>query len=166
MQNLSFYLDTAKTRNGIKSDAKLAHALSVHPTSIVQWRNGRAMISEKNMLNLAKMVGVSKEQALLELSYWNADDEGKAVYQGLMKRLGVTAAALAALMVVSVPQANAAFNPVHHMTDTIPYVKDTVYYGKAKKIIKRIQACFQRLFKGFFSGFEYRFSTTYMLTLN
>ena len=132
MKNLEFYLEAAKKNHEIKSDAKLASALGISTTSVLQWRYGRSFPADETMVRLAALAGISKEQALLELSYWRADGEAKETYAGLIKRLGVLSAATMLIISLNKPvKAHELNQNINHS-----FSKEYTLSHKLKKLIK------------------------------
>jgi len=80
MHPLSWYLDTAKQRQGIQSDNQLAQRLGISQSSVVLYRKGRAVPGEKRMLDLTGLCVSSPAVALLDRSLWiyRNDDEQAA----------------------------------------------------------------------------------------
>lgn len=137
MLTIQDYLDRACERHRFWSGRELARALDVSAATQNAWRTGRSLPEEDAMMKLAHFAGVSPEQALLELSYWRADGEAKDTYEKLIKRLGVTAAALA-LLICSTNSALAA--PI------------AVTYPVAHCILWKLLGQIKAVFKQFFLG--------------
>ena len=72
---LTEMLDMARERAGISSDTRLAAAVGVHQTAVVQWRRGTATPTPSKLVRLAELAGVSPAVALLHRASWQADDQ-------------------------------------------------------------------------------------------
>ena len=83
MLTVDEYCDKAKKRNDIKSDRKLAEALSIAHTSLNQYRTKRAWPSDNTMIKLAKLAGLDPTQSLLYLSAWRTTGEALELYKEL-----------------------------------------------------------------------------------
>lgn len=118
-------MDTAKAKNGISSDNKLAKAIGTSQPTIFRFRQGFGYPSEENMMKLGELAGIDRASALLLLNMWKAEGEAKNTYRDILSRLS-TAAALCFIMAIVATPANAkVYSPI-----MFHYVKDTVYYGK------------------------------------
>jgi hypothetical protein len=96
MRKIQDYLDAAIEKQELGSDRQLSLLMDISQSSVTFWRTGKSLPSDKLMVQLAELAGITPEQALLELSYWKADaEEVKSVYRSLMQK---TAGALAALL--------------------------------------------------------------------
>ena len=102
MHSLDWYIDAAKTRNGIASDNQLSRKIGINASSIFQWRMGRAWPKEEFMLVLADLAGVSEETALTDLHIWSAKSaRTKEIWQTIARKVGTTAATLAIVILAS-----------------------------------------------------------------
>jgi len=125
MQAITDYIEKAKKKIGTSSDRELARFLGLNPSICSVWRTGKNP-SEKVMIELANLAGVTKEQALLELSYWKADGEAKNTYSMLLKRL-VSGVALCAFFLGSTPySAKASDLEKCHNGSEIIYIMETI----------------------------------------
>tara|TARA_R110002124_G_scaffold14054_2_gene63230 strand:- start:179 stop:574 length:396 start_codon:yes stop_codon:yes gene_type:complete len=100
MNDIEFYIDTAKEAYRANSDRKLSVALGLNAGAVGFWRRGVALPNDNTMVRLADLAGVSKEQALLELSYWRSEGEAKETYGEILKKvsLGATVSAFAMIL--------------------------------------------------------------------
>lgn len=116
MHDLNWYLDTAKNRAGIASDAKLAQALGIAQPGVPKMRKGRHLPGARTMQRLAELARVPEEQAAADLALWHAERDPDARWmvenlERLFQRVSGTAAALALLFVLTNPgTADAATN--------------------------------------------------------
>lgn len=122
MLNLEAYINRAIDNQELQSDRHLGRVLGVSPSTVAIWRAGKSLPTDETMVKLAGLAKVSKEQALLELSYWRAEGEAKDTYESLIKRLGVTAAAVT-LVILS------GFVPTTANANSNIMSNDVVYYG-------------------------------------
>ena len=125
MKNINDYIDLARKKHSLKSDRRLSAALGLSEVAVQRWRAGVSIPSDDTMVKLADMAGISKEQALLELSYWRADGEAKSTYKMLLKRLVPTAACLAFILgsTTSPALSDNTAKMSHQGSDFIYYVK-------------------------------------------
>ncbi len=122
MKDIKFYIDLAIEKHSIKSDRKLSAQLELSPMAVQRWRKGFSLPSDDTMVKLAEMCGISKEQALLELSYWRSEGEAKSTYKMLLKKLSATAACAAMTLVLSTSPAHAADGASSNITESIVYI--------------------------------------------
>lgn len=150
MKTIQDYIELARERNRLWSDRELGRVLNLSGGAVTTWRSGRSLPKEKQMLALAKLAGISTEQALFELSYWNADDEEtRMVYKGLISNLkGVLTVLIivfAALITLVKPAQASGLTNVLLQQDA-PYLclKCTLSH-KLRKAVDAVKAFLSRL---------------------
>lgn len=82
MMTIDRYLDDAKSARDIRSDRELSAFLTNYPTTVSQYRKGRAWPSVERMIRIAELGGHSPEEAIIDLLAWKAaadDHHTKAV---------------------------------------------------------------------------------------
>jgi hypothetical protein len=95
MQNIDWYLDTARSRNGITSDNKLGPKIGVSSPNISSFRNRKSWPSDETMFALAELAGVPAMVALADLNVWRAKSPRvQAAYMQLAEKLAHIAAML------------------------------------------------------------------------
>jgi len=100
------YLDKARLKLEVETDAQLAHALDVSPAQVCRLRDGSRLPSDALMLQLVELSGESKEVALLELAAARAPSiEVRDVFLNLRNK--VFAAFIGALLMLSAGSAQA-----------------------------------------------------------
>ncbi len=86
--DLQEYLDRARSRLGISSDAKLARALSIDPTAVSAYRRNIAFPLPETMLLLAQLAEVNPAEAMLDVAAWRCSrGETRKIYEGIKKQL-------------------------------------------------------------------------------
>jgi len=128
------YINAAKARAGFKSDRALGMALGGSVDLVAAWRNtARKYPSDEKMLRLADMAGIPRDQALLDLADWKADETTRATWRLIRAKLASVAAAVLLVFLVPsfVPSGNVALG-------------QTVYYGKWRALISALESAFFR----------------------
>lgn len=86
--HLHDYLDRARSRLGLTSDAKLARALGVSPRAISAYRLNIAHPMPETMLLLARLANVNPSEAMLDVAAWRCSGgETRRIYEGIKKQL-------------------------------------------------------------------------------
>ena len=110
MRDINYYLDTAKKKNGFKSDLQLNRELGFKGSMVSFLRKGKSHISDEKMIELARLAGENPELALMDLNYMRADGEAKTTYKRMIELLRKSLhmlSVIVVLMVASTPS-NAA----------------------------------------------------------
>lgn len=82
---LNDYLDAARARLNLPSDAKLAVALDVHATTVHGYRRKGDLPDDGTFLRLAVLAGVDESRALLDLNIMRAKtNRVREVYQKIL----------------------------------------------------------------------------------
>ncbi len=87
MLTLEAYINRAIENNELQSDRHLGRVLSVSPSTVAIWRAGKSLPTDATMIKLADLADITREQALLELSYWRAGTEAQTVYKSLLSKI-------------------------------------------------------------------------------
>ena len=104
-RDIQWYLEKAKEKQGVPSNAKLAYLIGITPPSLAGWNRGYTLPAPEKMVKLAELARVPAEVALADLGSWHAEKDGPAAaaYQAMIKamekatRFGKTAALWGAL---------------------------------------------------------------------
>lgn len=103
MQNVIEYIDAAREQQHLKSDRALARSLGITATALFRIRAGHGLPSDKTMMRLAALAGVSAEQALMDLNAWRSKGtDAEAIYQRIGRAVSLFAKASVLAMVVAV----------------------------------------------------------------
>jgi len=136
MRTLEWYLDTAKTRNDIDSDRKLAQRLDLNPSQINFYRNKDMKPKTTILIKIAKLAGVSPDVALTDRALWLAESDEERNYWERLATLaqkaavaGVSIGALLSMLAGAPAPATAGTNPAQ--TDKTS--AESVYYGKRRR---------------------------------
>ncbi len=92
MATLSYYLDMAKSAAGVDSDRALARQMDISTGHAAAWRTGRAFPTDKNMVKLAELAGLSPLEALVDLNIMRNEGAAKALYSELRDKVSSRAA--------------------------------------------------------------------------
>lgn len=93
---LSEYLDRARANHGLRSDRELGRLLGFQGAAISQWRSKRSWPTEENMVRLADLAGVERQQAIIELAMWRAaSPEVRSTYEAIRDALAKTGSLVA-----------------------------------------------------------------------
>ena len=95
--DLSAYLDAARARAGITSDAQLARAIGIASPTLLSYRRGFVMPSSEKMLRIADLAGVPPEVALVDRMEWQADG---AASRDIVARIRASIAGIAACILL------------------------------------------------------------------
>lgn len=131
------FIELAKERAGIRTDAELARRLGKNRVMIAQYRNGDVLPGEDTMLKLARIIWPGddetsqrqRDQSLLYLQVWNTQKafrspDARAAYERLLVFFQHNAAALfLALALLFAPPALA-------LGTSDINAGGSVYYGK------------------------------------
>jgi len=101
MKKIKNYIELAHKKTGIKSQNQLARKIGISGASLSRIASGASIPSEGTILKLADLAGVSKEQALLERSYWLADAETKPIYHKILEGVKKGAAVILLMQALS-----------------------------------------------------------------
>ena len=144
MKSLIDYIELAKEKSNLTSDRALSLEIGISNSNICSWRKGHTVPKEKQLLKLAELAGISKEQAVIEWSFWKADIETKPVYENILKRIAswILPATLFGSILIESGTANASeiqalsssyapiLTPIVIGAICIKICKYNVYYGK------------------------------------
>ncbi len=133
MKTVADYVQIAMEKHSIKSEGQLSLSLGLSRVSVNTWMTGRSFPNDQTMIKLAEMCDISKEQALLELSYWRADGEVKTTYKSILDKMKSAACVLGLLAIM--PNSANAESPAPEKVS--PVNSAFVYYGKYSKLFKR-----------------------------
>lgn len=121
------YIDEAKRHSDLPSDRQLAKIMGVNPSTLAQYRSGRALPTDATMLHLSDLAGIPHDQALLDLALMRSNSEpARKVLLNLKKKLVTTACAVGLLTALTLTPSPASASPANAMN----LQSFTVYYGK------------------------------------
>lgn len=87
-RDIIWYLDTAKARQGFKSDRQLSSALGYSSAVAHQLRSRFTPPSDETMVKLATMAGVPASEALMDLNIWRSKStEVRSAYEKIAAQL-------------------------------------------------------------------------------
>lgn len=72
MHSIYDYIDAAKAKSGISTDAELSRALGLSTPQVGFWKKKKSMPSCESMIKLAEMGEMDPNKALIELGFWGA----------------------------------------------------------------------------------------------
>lgn len=154
MKTTCHFLDAVKTRHALPSDYALAKKLGITSQSITQYRNGRLLLSDSMAITVANLLEIDPAIVISSAHAERAKKpEERAIWEGIIERLGGVAAALVlgVGLVSAPPQAEAAQAPISHNSMTnLHYVKSRKTRNRKTKIAKR-PTFSELLFPGLFS---------------
>jgi hypothetical protein len=88
MRDISFYIDTAKEKQGLKSDNELQRAMGYKGSQISFFRSGKSGISDDKMIQLARLGGHDETTALMDLNMWRASTPAvQSAYANILQKL-------------------------------------------------------------------------------
>lgn len=129
-------MDTAKSKNSLKSDRALAIAIGASQPTVFRIRQGFGYPSEQNMMKLGELAGMTKAEALLLLNMWKAEGEAKATYSDLLRRLAAVAGCFVIVTILGFSGPANAQIQTTKTSDMLPLHGYTVYYGKLKRFLR------------------------------
>lgn len=91
MRNFNDYAEKAIGRYGLTGYNNLAREIGIKKSSMSALRSGKACPTEENMIKLAELAGMPKEEALIDLNLWRSKDkpELQKIWQRLAKMIGL-----------------------------------------------------------------------------
>lgn len=94
--NFTDYAEKAINRYGLTGYNNLAREIGIKKSSMSALRAGKTCPTEENMIRLAELAGMPKEEALIDLNLWRSKDkpEVQKIWQCLSKMIGCFAATL------------------------------------------------------------------------
>jgi predicted transcriptional regulator len=147
-------LDELKARNGGASDYAIAKMLGITRSSVSKYRNKLGSFDDSVAIRVANLLEIDPA---IVISSMHAErsrmPEERAIWEGIIERLGGVAAALAlgVGLVSAPPQAEAAQAPISHNSMTnLHYVKSRKTRNRKNKTAKR-PTFSELLFPGLFS---------------
>lgn len=119
MRSIDEYLDAAKLRNNVPSDAQLSTLVGVRQSVISCMRTRRSWPSDATMVRIAELAGVDPHEGLVDLSIWRNGDNGhvQALWADLKKKLTPIAASLCLIMGLSAALPHEAKAAPHSVSD-------------------------------------------------
>lgn len=106
------YLDAARTRAGLPSDYALAKRLSVKPSAVSNWRNGRAVPEPLIAYHLAELSDIAPIRVLADLELERAErghrDDAAAGWRDILAKIGGVAASFVVVAGLSAPSPSQA----------------------------------------------------------
>lgn len=100
MRDFNWYVDTAKQKNNIKSNNKLALELNITGAALSILTQEKSVPSPETMVKISKLAGVEPSIALAERSVWMSTGEPKKAYTKILHSL--QRVALSALLATAV----------------------------------------------------------------
>lgn len=108
MRSVQDYILEAKKKAHIPSNNRLAQEIKIAGPSLVNISKGKGLPAEETLLKIADLAGISREEALLDLSIWRAKSpEAKSTWENIKKLLNTAAMAGSMLYITA---SNAAEN--------------------------------------------------------
>lgn len=88
--NFTDYAEKAINRYGLTGYNNLAREIGIKKSSMSALRAGKTCPTEENMIRLAELAGMPKEEALIDLNLWRSKDkpEVQKIWQRLSKMIG------------------------------------------------------------------------------
>lgn len=95
MRDFKNYVERAKKNQDLTSDAKLAQRIKITGASLSNMINKKISPSEETLIKIADLAGISREEALLDLSIWRAKSEDvKNTWEKIRELLKIAAMSL------------------------------------------------------------------------
>lgn len=79
MRTFDDYLSEARRKQNVASNNQIAALLGISGTSISRLSKGINLPADETMLKLAKLAGISKDEALVDLAIWRAGENSEAL---------------------------------------------------------------------------------------
>lgn len=100
---LDEYLDGARSRGSIPTDAALARVLGVTPQGLFMWRRGMTHPQPGIMVRLAELAGIPPALALADRAGWQADTPAARQAADALRRIAAAALCIL-LLLVALPE--------------------------------------------------------------
>lgn len=59
---IKYYIELAKKKNNLKSDAQLAKIIGIHPNSLCNIKNKKSIPSEENFIKILELAKIEEEE--------------------------------------------------------------------------------------------------------
>ena len=124
-KNMKWYIDTIKEKHGIGSNNKLADQMEFSRAAMSQFYRGENYPSETNMLEFARMAGVSNAVAIMHLRSMKSTGKIKDIYMEITSQL------TKAIMVICAVSIGFMVSTDPALADNLSTTKsDSIYYVK------------------------------------
>lgn len=87
---VSWLMDEAKSRQGLRSDRALAQHLRFPRSSMTHWRMGYGFPNDQSALRLCKAASFPQDAGLVILHMLRSSGDEAAIYARIMRRAGYT----------------------------------------------------------------------------
>lgn len=151
MRDFKNYVERAKKNQDLTSDAKLAQRINITGASLSNMINKKISPSEETLIKIADLAGISREEALLDLSIWRAKSEDvKNTWEKIRELLKIAAMSLAIMIFFS---ASASATGLQQETSTTFDLKNVAEYILCQQTGKKEEDAFL-LYCIVFQGFS------------
>ena len=130
MRDINFYIDTAKEKQGLKSDNALNKALGFKGGMASFLRLGKTHLSDDKMIELARLGDLDETTALMDLNMWRASTPAvQSAYANILQKL-THATWVVAFVTLAVMGSSSETMASNLFSKVSTYDNNNIYYGK------------------------------------